>query len=334
MIAVMIPFGFDAAPGGALVGLALLAVFGVGLGSLSYALAIAVRKQDWMFWVVQQTFLFPLMILSGMLLPLETGPEWMQVAAKFNPLSYLVDAERTLFAGQIVMSAAMWGGSPRSGPRSSVSGWASPPCAAAPTDSVSGADQLPHRADELPTARTNFPTARINFPPRGSTSHRADETAEKPAASSAPADVDPRRQPVQAGRSDRMSGVAGTIAGVITRLPTPTRVLSAAEARRIAIAAEQLAAPAPKTRSTPVNRGHVSRLVRAIGPLQIDSVNVLARSHLIPVFSRLGGYPISVLESLAWPARPAVRRRRGASQEEPRSGPSAEPNNQMPTGPC
>ena len=46
-------------------------MFGVGLGSLSYALAIAVRKQEWMFWVVQQTLIFPLMILSGMLLPLE-----------------------------------------------------------------------------------------------------------------------------------------------------------------------------------------------------------------------------------------------------------------------
>jgi ABC-2 type transport system permease protein len=73
IIAVMIPFGFRLHIAGAVVGLALLAVFGVGLGSLSYALAIAVRKQEWMFWVVQQTLLFPLMILSGMLLPLETG---------------------------------------------------------------------------------------------------------------------------------------------------------------------------------------------------------------------------------------------------------------------
>ena len=109
VIGVMTPFAFDLHVGGALVGLALLAVFGVGLGSFSYALAIAVRKQDWMFWVVQQTFLFPLMILSGMLLPLETGPGWMRVASKFNPLSYLVDAERTLFSGDVWSSAVLWG---------------------------------------------------------------------------------------------------------------------------------------------------------------------------------------------------------------------------------
>ena len=109
VIAVMVPFGFELHLDGAIVGLALLAVFGIGLGSFSYALAIAVRKQDWMFWVVQQTFLFPLMILSGMLLPLENGPGWMQVASKFNPMSYLVDAERTLFAGDVTSSAALWG---------------------------------------------------------------------------------------------------------------------------------------------------------------------------------------------------------------------------------
>jgi ABC-2 type transport system permease protein len=109
VIAVMTPFAFELHVGGAVVGLALLAVFGVGLGSFSYALAIAVRKQDWMFWVVQQTFLFPLMILSGMLLPLESGPGWMRVAAKFNPLSYVVDAERALFSGDVLSRAALWG---------------------------------------------------------------------------------------------------------------------------------------------------------------------------------------------------------------------------------
>ena len=109
VIAVMVPFGLDLHLDGVVVGLALLGVFGIGLGAFSYALAIAVRKQDWMFWVVQQTFLFPLMILSGMLLPLETGPGWMQVASKFNPLSYLVDAERALFAGDVGSMAALWG---------------------------------------------------------------------------------------------------------------------------------------------------------------------------------------------------------------------------------
>jgi ABC-2 type transport system permease protein len=109
IVAVMMPFGFQLYPAGAVAGLVMLAVFGVGLGSLSYALAIAVRKQEWMFWAVQQTLIFPLMILSGMLLPLETGPGWMQTAARFNPLAYVVDAERALFGGELGSPTVAWG---------------------------------------------------------------------------------------------------------------------------------------------------------------------------------------------------------------------------------
>ena len=93
-------FGFRPSLPGMVVGLAILAVFGVGLGALSYALAIVSRNRDWMFWTVQQGLLFPLMLLSGMLLPLEAGPGWMQVLSRFNPLTYMVDAERALFNGQ------------------------------------------------------------------------------------------------------------------------------------------------------------------------------------------------------------------------------------------
>ncbi|MER7003608.1 ABC transporter permease [Dactylosporangium sp. NPDC000555] len=109
IILVMLPFGFELFPVGALLGLALLVLFGIGLGSLSYALAVAVRRTDWMFWVVHQTLLFPLMILSGMLLPLETGPSWMQAASKLNPLAHMVTAERLLFAGRIDEPAVLWG---------------------------------------------------------------------------------------------------------------------------------------------------------------------------------------------------------------------------------
>jgi len=109
IVAVMLPFGLRVDALGVLAGLVVLAVFGVGLGSLSYALAVAVRKQEWMFWAVQQTLLFPLMILSGMLLPLETGPAWMRVAAEFNPLAHVVAAERALFAGEFVSGAVLAG---------------------------------------------------------------------------------------------------------------------------------------------------------------------------------------------------------------------------------
>ena len=96
---VAIPFGFTLYPVHALAGALLLGVFGIGMGAFSNALAIASRKREWMFWAVQQSLLFPLLILSGMMLPLEAGPRWMQIAGRFNPLTYIVDAERALFSG-------------------------------------------------------------------------------------------------------------------------------------------------------------------------------------------------------------------------------------------
>jgi ABC-2 type transport system permease protein len=105
---VAVPFGFELFPLHIVVGLVLLGIFGVGVGALSYALAIAARKNEWVFWAVQQTLLFPLLILSGMMLPLETGPEWMQALSKLNPLTYIVEAERMLFAGDFG-TGVLWG---------------------------------------------------------------------------------------------------------------------------------------------------------------------------------------------------------------------------------
>jgi ABC-2 type transport system permease protein len=106
---VTIPFGFTVNPLGLLIGLVLLALFGLGFGALSYTLALASRNNDWMFWGIQQATLFPLMILSGMLLPLDRAPQWMQVAAGFNPISYVVAAERALLSGDIASMAVVWG---------------------------------------------------------------------------------------------------------------------------------------------------------------------------------------------------------------------------------
>ncbi len=79
--------------------------------------------------------------------------------------------------------------------------------------------------------------------------------------------------------------------------------MSAAQARRIAIAAQQLAGPPRPADAPTINRGHLRRLVSAIGLLQIDSVNALARAHYLPVFARLGPYEMSLLDAACWPAR-------------------------------
>jgi ABC-2 type transport system permease protein len=109
IVVATIPFGFELHLAGAVTGLLILAVFCVGLGALSYTLALACKQQDWMFWAVQQTLLFPLLLLAGMLLPVDDGPGWLQILSRLNPLTYVVDAERALFNGTLV-SATVGGG--------------------------------------------------------------------------------------------------------------------------------------------------------------------------------------------------------------------------------
>ena len=78
----------------------------------------------------------------------------------------------------------------------------------------------------------------------------------------------------------------------------PRDTLTAAEARRIALAAQGFGG----SRDGPVSRRQLTRLVDRLGVIQIDSVNVVSRTHYLPAFSRLGAYPREMLEDIAWGA--------------------------------
>jgi uncharacterized protein len=73
--------------------------------------------------------------------------------------------------------------------------------------------------------------------------------------------------------------------------------LSAATARRIALAAQGFGLPRPEAA---LNVGHLKRCIDRLGLLQIDSVNVLARAHYLPLFSRVGAYDSLDLDRIAW----------------------------------
>ncbi|MBL7500786.1 ABC transporter permease [Frankia sp. CNm7] len=109
IVVICVPFSFDLHVGGVLVGLLILSLLCVGLGALSYALALASAQQTWLFWAVQQTLLFPLLLLAGVLLPLDDAPGWLKALSAANPLSYVVDAERRLFAGEVLAADTLWG---------------------------------------------------------------------------------------------------------------------------------------------------------------------------------------------------------------------------------
>lgn len=104
-----VPLGFRPHTAGALAGLAVIAVLGVGLGSLSFALVILTKRQPELFWGIQQVLLFPLLLLSGVLLPTDAAPGWLRALSGVNPVTYIVDAERALFAGTYT-TASVWYG--------------------------------------------------------------------------------------------------------------------------------------------------------------------------------------------------------------------------------
>jgi uncharacterized protein len=71
--------------------------------------------------------------------------------------------------------------------------------------------------------------------------------------------------------------------------------LSLARARRLAIRSQHLAGPAPAA-----GPDGMRQVLRALRVLQLDPVNVVARNHLLVLWSRLGGFDVAGMEALRW----------------------------------
>jgi ABC-2 type transport system permease protein len=98
MMVIALPFGLRIDPAGAAVTLGLLALIGLLIAPLSYTAGLVLRSEDALAPLVQGVAL-PLLLLSGILLPLALAPDWLQFLSSLNPLTHAVDAARALFNG-------------------------------------------------------------------------------------------------------------------------------------------------------------------------------------------------------------------------------------------
>jgi ABC-2 type transport system permease protein len=95
-----VPFGLRAALGHILLAYLLLSLLALMATTLSYQLAMSVRNEG-ALGPMLNTIIQPVMLLSGVLLPLSVAPVWMQRIGDFNPFAWATDAMRAIFRGDI-----------------------------------------------------------------------------------------------------------------------------------------------------------------------------------------------------------------------------------------
>ena len=97
---VSVAFGMRAELGNILLAYLLLALIALMTSSLSYGVALVVKSEDALA-PLMNTVAQPVLLLSGILLPLAFAPGWLSTVAKWNPFSWAVDGTRALFAGDL-----------------------------------------------------------------------------------------------------------------------------------------------------------------------------------------------------------------------------------------
>ncbi|GAB3198183.1 ABC transporter permease [Nocardioides hungaricus] len=93
---------------GVVLGIVITLVVGAACAAASNALALTTKSEDVMAPVIN-IVMMPVLLLSGILLPMTIGPSWLRGISDFMPFRYIVDAVRDSFAGEFGTSAVLWG---------------------------------------------------------------------------------------------------------------------------------------------------------------------------------------------------------------------------------
>ncbi|MGI9092757.1 MAG: ABC transporter permease [Mycobacteriales bacterium] len=101
-------FGMRAPIVGVVVAFVLVALLGAACASVSYAVALITKSED-VLAPLLNTVAVPVLLLSGILLPMSLAPGWLRTLSEINPFSHVVDGIRSLFRGDFGSADTMWG---------------------------------------------------------------------------------------------------------------------------------------------------------------------------------------------------------------------------------
>lgn len=108
LILLGLAFGLDGSVPGMLLGLALVVLVGAACSSSSYALALTTKSEDALAPILNLVTM-PVLLLSGILLPMTLGPGWLQTVSDLLPTKHIVDAVRAVFRGDFWTAQTLWG---------------------------------------------------------------------------------------------------------------------------------------------------------------------------------------------------------------------------------
>jgi len=106
VFALALPLGLEISFLGTILTVILMALVALCISPASYAIALTVRSED-ALGPILNFFSQPLLLLSGILLPLTLAPLWLKTLSDANPMKYVVDASRAIFRGDLA-NPSVW----------------------------------------------------------------------------------------------------------------------------------------------------------------------------------------------------------------------------------
>jgi ABC-2 type transport system permease protein len=101
-------FGLRVPVVGALITVAIVGLLGVALSSLSYAAGLWLKSEDALAPLLNMVSV-PVLLLSGILLPMQLAPKWLYTISRLNPFSHVVDGSRAAFQGDLHDASLYYG---------------------------------------------------------------------------------------------------------------------------------------------------------------------------------------------------------------------------------